>query len=135
MARKITVRSRRHSRSPLLVAVVLSSCGLTAAAGPGCSPAVPGVHLPSELRQSSGAVSPDGHFVALRTYESLHFYHMVADTLVPLSHGAVVLRPLREPQGEGVGIGRDGTVVLTTEGGPVCGPAGLALLHCRLPGS
>jgi hypothetical protein len=88
--------------------------------------------LPRQV--TGGSVSPDGKVIAVRTYEAIHFYRMDADTLVPLAHGVVNLRPLHEAQGEGVGIGLDGLVALTSEGGPTGGPAGLALLHCRLPG-
>ena len=44
------------------------------------------------------------------------------------------LRTLQEAQGEGVGIGLDGQVVLTSEGGPVGGPGGMTFLRCDLPG-
>ncbi len=86
--------------------------------------------LPRQV--TGGAVSPDGRIIALRTYEAIHFYRMVADTLVPLSHSVVNLRTLHEAQGEGVGIGPDGLVVLTSEGGPGGGPGSFALLHCSL---
>jgi hypothetical protein len=89
--------------------------------------------LPRQV--TGGAVSPDGHVLALRTYEALHFYRLEADTLAPMSHGVVNLRTLHEAQGEGVGIGRDGLVALTSEGGPLGGPGSMALLHCRLPRS
>ena len=84
-------------------------------------------------RQVTGAsASPGGERVALRTYESLQFYGLVADTLVPIDDGLVNLRVLEEAQGEGVGLGADGLVALTSEGGPAGGSAGITLLRCRL---
>lgn len=88
--------------------------------------------LPRQV--TGGAVSPAGNLVALRTYESLQFYRLVADTLVPVEGGLVNLRPLREPQGEAVAIGLDGSVVLASEGGPANAPGSLSFLRCRLEG-
>lgn len=88
--------------------------------------------LPRQI--TGGAVSPRGNVVALRTYETLRFYRVQADTLVPMEDGLVNLRTLREAQGEGVGIGLDGTVVLTSEGGPLGGPGGMNVLRCSIPG-
>lgn len=85
-------------------------------------------------RVTGGAVSPGGGVAALRTYESLRFYRVRSDTLVPLPGGVVNLRPLSESQGEGVGIGRGGEVVLTSEGGPMGGAASMAFVRCRLEG-
>ncbi len=88
--------------------------------------------LPRQV--TGGAVAPRGTVLALRTYESLQFYGLDADTLVPLENGLVNLRPIQEGQGEGVGIGLDGLVVLTSEGGPGGGPGGMTRMQCRLPG-
>lgn len=89
--------------------------------------------LPRQV--TGGAVAPQGGVVALRTYETLTFYTVQADTLVPLKPGLVNLRSLREAQGEGVALGLDGTVALTSEGGPLGGPGGLSVLRCRPWGS
>lgn len=83
---------------------------------------------------TGGSASPQGDLVALRTYESLRFYDIQADTLVPVRGGLVNLRPLSEAQGEGVGIGPDGEVVLTSEGGPLGGPGSMRKVRCRLAG-
>ncbi len=83
---------------------------------------------------TGGAVSPRGSLLALRTYTALDFYRMSGDTLAAIPGAHLDLRPLREPQGEGVGIGLDGLVALTSEGGPGGGPARLTLLHCTVPG-
>lgn len=88
--------------------------------------------LPRQV--TGGAVAPTGNLAALRTYESLQFYRLAADTLVPVEGGLVNLRPLREPQGEGVAIGPDGTVVLSSEGGPTSTPGSLSFLRCKLEG-
>jgi hypothetical protein len=89
--------------------------------------------LPRQI--TGGAVAPDGEVVALRTYESLHFYRVSGDTLAPLADGVVNLRTLQEPQGEGVAVGPDGLVALTSEGGPAGAPASLSTLRCRLGGA
>lgn len=88
--------------------------------------------LPRQV--TGGAVSPRGGLVALRTYEALQFYRIEADTLVPVAGGLVNLRPLREPQGEGVGIGLDGLVVLSSEGGPAGAPGSFSFMRCRIDG-
>jgi hypothetical protein len=81
---------------------------------------------------SGGAVSPQGDVLALRTYESLRFYRLAADTLAELEDGLVNLRPLEEPQGEGVGMGLGGEVALTSEGGPGGGPGSIRLMRCEV---
>jgi hypothetical protein len=89
------------------------------------------------LSQVTGAsASTDGSLVAIRTYESLQVYRVdpVGGTLAPLPNGLVNLRTLEEIQGEGVGLGPDGLVVLTSEGGPLGGPASMRLLRCQLGG-
>jgi hypothetical protein len=48
--------------------------------------------------------------------------------------GLVNLRPLSEAQGEGVGIGLDGLVVLSSEGGPAGGPGSLTFMRCQIEG-
>lgn len=89
--------------------------------------------LPRQV--TGGAVSPLGGLVALRTYEAVRIYTAAGDTLVPLPDGLLNLHTLREPQGEGVGIGLDGTVALTSEGGPVGGSGSIAFVRCRLDGA
>ena len=59
---------------------------------------------------------------------------MAGDTLAVMEDGLVNLRTLQEAQGEGVGIGLDGQVVLTSEGGPAGGPGGMTFLRCDFPG-
>lgn len=84
--------------------------------------------LPRQV--TGGAVDPRGAYAVLRTYQSLYFYRLDADTLAALPGGAANLRTLHEPQGEGVGLGMDGEVVLTSEGGPGGGPGALTVIRC-----
>lgn len=85
------------------------------------------------LAQVTGAsASPDGELVAIRTYQSLQFFRVEADTLVPEPGGFVNLRSLEEIQGEGVGFGPDGVLVLTSEGGPLGGSPSMRWLQCAL---
>jgi hypothetical protein len=87
------------------------------------------------LRQvSGGSASPLGSVLAVRTYQSLQFYRFDGDTLAAIEDGLVNLRTLREAQGEGIGIGLDGLVALTSEGGPAGGPASMSLMRCDLEG-
>jgi len=89
----------------------------------------------SLLAQVTGAsASRDGSVVAIRTYEALRFYSVDADTLALRNDGVVNLRTLEETQGEGVALGEAGLVVLTSEGGPLGGPASMRTLRCTLDG-
>ena len=81
---------------------------------------------------TGGAVDPRGGVLALRTYESLQFYHLDGDTLAAIDGALVNLYSLQEGQGEGVGIGLDGLVALTSEGGIAGGPGSMTLIHCDL---
>lgn len=88
--------------------------------------------LPRQV--TGGAVSPERGIAALRTYESLRFYRVQADTLIPLDDGLVNLRTLGEAQGEGVGLGLGGSVFLSSEAGPMGGHGSIVALRCRLDG-
>jgi hypothetical protein len=82
-------------------------------------------------RQVTGAsASADGSLVALRTYETLGFFRMDGDTLAAIPDGTVNLRPLREAQGEGVALGPEGLVVLTSEAGPMGERGGMVTMRC-----
>ena len=50
----------------------------------------------------------------------------------PVPDGEVDLRTLQEPQGEGVALGPNGEMALTTEAGIFGGVAALRLLGCRM---
>jgi hypothetical protein len=87
------------------------------------------------LNQVTGAgVTPDGRWVAVRTYSSLHLFR--AGELLgggtPRSE-RIDLAPLDEPQGEAVAIRADGTVFLSSEGQGKKEPGTLSRLSCTLP--
>jgi hypothetical protein len=83
---------------------------------------------------TGAAASPDGQWVAVRTYGALYFY-----PAGPFVSGAEVtpitvdLRPLREAQGEGVAMDADGTVWLTSEAENTGERPRRARLMCTLP--
>lgn len=69
-------------------------------------------------RVTDGAVSPDGQRVVLRTHESLLFYEAAQFTKGDWQQEQRVdLGQLREPQGEGVTFGADGSIYLVGESG------------------
>ena len=74
----------------------------------------------------------DGGSVAIRTYETLEFFTVTeGERLLANDMGRVDLRALGEAQGEGVGFGANGTVVLTSESAPGIRPS-LTFLSCNL---
>ena len=74
----------------------------------------------------------DGGSVAIRTYETLEFFTVTGgERLLASDMGRVDLRTLGEAQGEGVGFGANGTVVLTSESAPGIRPS-LTFLSCNL---
>lgn len=83
-------------------------------------------------RVTAASSSPDGRWVAIRTYQALEFYRAAGDTLARVDGGLANLRTLAEIQGEGVAIGPEGLIALTSEGGPLGGPPSMRLLRCRL---
>jgi hypothetical protein len=82
-------------------------------------------------RITDGAVSPDGERVVLRSNNALIFYR-TAELLAGnwRESGRVDIGHLREPQGEGVAFGANGTVYLTGEGGGKSQPGTFARLTC-----
>jgi hypothetical protein len=82
-------------------------------------------------RVTGAAVSLDGNWVAIRTNDEVFFYP-AADLLAGknIEPRRFDLRPLKEPQGEGVAFGPDGLVYLTGEGGGRSGT--LAAIRCSL---
>ena len=84
-------------------------------------------------RQVTGASATlDGGTVAIRTYESLEFFDATdGERLLESGMGRVSLRTLREAQGEGVGFGANGVIVLSSEGAGGSGPS-LTFLSCEL---
>lgn len=88
---------------------------------------------PGDLVTSAGA-SPDGRWVALRTYGSLHLFR-AADLLGGGGPAHTVdLAPLVEAQGEGVAMAEGGAVVLTSEGASRRKlPGTISRIACELP--
>ena len=83
---------------------------------------------------TGAAATPDGRWVAVRTYSALHIY-AAADLLSGTGGDPITvdLTPLDEPQGEGVAIGNDGTVWLSSEAEGGRAAPRLARLSCMLP--
>ena len=87
---------------------------------------------PGDAVTGAGA-SRDGKWVALRTYGRLALYR-TADLLGSGGPAfSMDLAPLGEPQGEGVAMRSDGTVLLTSESGEGALPGRAAWLQCPLP--
>lgn len=83
--------------------------------------------------QVTGAdADPRGRWVVVRTYSELILYRPSGDTLVPVEDGRVDLRTLQEPQGEGVALGPDGRIYLSSESGRFVGPGSLRTLRCPI---
>lgn len=83
---------------------------------------------------TGASTSPDGRWVAVRSYDALHLFE--AGALVrnqAIAPRRFDLRPLREPQGEGVLLLDDGTVWLTSESESGAVPPRLTHLRCELP--
>lgn len=87
-------------------------------------------------RITGASASPDGRFVAVRSYASLFVYPTASITQAGTGAPAATteLLPLGEPQGEGVSLGDGGVVTLSSEGGGKKRPGRLARLTCRIPG-
>ena len=85
-------------------------------------------------RVTGASASPDGRFVAVRTYAALALYRTQDLLGSGRPFAQMDLDPLAEPQGEAVSLANDGTVVLTSEGpGSKHIPGTIARLRCTLP--
>ena len=86
-------------------------------------------------RVTAATATPDGRWVAIRTYRALLLYP--AASLVagdPLEPAVVDLSGLGHPQGESVAMSDDGSVWLTSEAEGGGAPALWSRLQCDLPG-
>lgn len=85
-------------------------------------------------RVTGAGASPDGRWVAVRTYSTLHLWR-TEDLLSDGGEPAVAmdLVPLGHSGGEAVALGDDGAVVLTSEGLGKRVPPTLSRLRCTLP--
>ena len=84
-----------------------------------------------ESRITDGSVSPDDQWIVLRSRSALTFYR-ASDLLAGQWRAAstVDLKPLREPQGEGLALGAENTVFLAGEGGGKKQPGTFARFAC-----
>jgi len=81
-------------------------------------------------RVTGASASPDGQWVAIRTYSTLALYR-TPELLAGRGPAYTTdLSILGEAQGEAVSLGDDGTVMLTTEGGSHHFPGGMSRLSC-----
>jgi hypothetical protein len=90
--------------------------------------------VPMLDRVTGADASPDGRWVAMRTAVDLLLFR-TEDLLEgpdPRPY-RLSLRALGEPQGEGVALGDQGLVVLTSEGGGRMLPGTMSVLRCTLP--
>lgn len=84
-----------------------------------------------DFRITDGAVSADGKWVALRTNTTLMLYDAAAFFKGTWKESRKIsLSALREPQGEAVAFGSDGTIHLAGEGGGKKQPGTLGALTC-----
>jgi hypothetical protein len=80
--------------------------------------------------------TPDGRWVGIRTYRTLHIYE--AEALVsgrPVTPHEIDLESLSEAQGEGLAMDNDGTVWLSSEAANRRSSPELHRLSCGLPRS
>jgi hypothetical protein len=84
-------------------------------------------------RPTGAALSPDEQWIAVRTTDVLAI-HPAADLLAGRwrERFRVDLRPLGEPQGEGVTFGASDTIFLVGEGGKDAGSGSFARMTCAL---
>ena len=90
-------------------------------------------HIPRGRLVTGGAMAPDGRWVVLRTYVSLHFF--VRDGTTSLRAGSPpegIPIPYVEPQGEGIAFDGPDRLILTSEMGSR-GPPLLVRLRVVLP--
>ena len=80
----------------------------------------------------ASAVPGSADLALVRTYESMELYRVTDSGLESLPGGRLSLRSLLEPQGEAVAVREDGTVVLTSEEGPLSSGSEMRLLRCEL---
>lgn len=86
-------------------------------------------------RVSGATASPDGNWVAVRSYRTLYLYR--AEALVEGGEEAnptvVDLGMVDQPQGESIVLGSDGTVWMTSEAANRESAPSLAAVRCTLP--
>ena len=88
------------------------------------------VQLPDMV--TGAAVVPGTRIVAVRTYSGMQFYRAENGTLNALYDRPYDLRALNEPQGEGITVETDGSIVLVSERA-LSKAAVLSRIQCKLP--
>ena len=83
-------------------------------------------------RVTGASASPDGQWVAIRTYSTLALYRTPELLAGRGPTYTTDLTVLGESQGEAVSLSDDGTVVLTSEGGSHSFPGGMSRLSCSV---
>ena len=85
---------------------------------------------------TGASASPDGRWIALRTHDAAYFYEaerfLKGDVKPPMKFDAT---RLKEPQGEGIALGVNGTVFLVGESGRKDVPGTLSSGVCDFPGA
>lgn len=83
---------------------------------------------------TDAAATPDGRFVAVRTYTAVQLYRVGwgGRLRARLPGEGIDVQALAEPQGEGIVITNDGTIFLISESGPPGVPAPISRIDCRL---
>mgnify|MGYP002783543850 CR=1 FL=1 len=80
-------------------------------------------------RVTGAGASPDGAWIAVRTYAALSIYRRDSLLAAGTPTQRIPLGALREQQGEAVAMGGDGRILVTSEGSP----ARASVLRCPLP--
>jgi hypothetical protein len=81
---------------------------------------------------TAAGASPDGSWVAVRTYASLSLYR-AADLMAGRAAASIIdLAPLGEPQGEAVAVTNDLRVALTTEASGSRSGGSLTIIRCAV---
>src|SRR5207253_10520443 len=88
------------------------------------------VQLPDMVTAASA--SPNGKYVAIRTYSNLQIYTFSNEKLTPVLDSAFDLQPLGEFQGEGLDMRDDGVLFLVSEKGLSEEKPPLSRVQCKL---
>lgn len=90
------------------------------------------VALPDQV--TGATATPDGKWIALRTYTGIHFYRLARGRLRRAAGDStgIALAALEEPQGEGISYAAGGRFFLSSERG-LDTIAPLSALRCTLP--
>jgi hypothetical protein len=81
---------------------------------------------------TAAAASPNGKWVALRTYSTIGFYRVTGNGTLAEIRQQGLWPELRQLQSEGIALLDDGRVILTTEADPA-GDSPVLEVRCRLP--